>query len=148
MGGTAWATAGGPDNSGQSNSAQGQGCPTNTDALSCQGAYPGFHNVNIVVQDDQGHTYLEAGTDQVGQHQNLHSGTVMVTPNGDGNSYGDPNGTPPCPDVAGDSSPPQSGQQQTDKDCQSDANPAAQATPPRIRRPELSPPSPATSSAL
>ncbi|MHB8439504.1 MAG: hypothetical protein ACYDD4_10120 [Acidimicrobiales bacterium] len=122
--GVAAAASGGPGNSGPGNSDAQQGCPTNDNAWSYQGAYPGCHNVNIGVQDDQGHTYFEAGTGQVAQHQNLHSATVMVTPNGDGNPYGDPNGTPPCPDVAGNSTPPQPGQQQTDQQCQT-ATPAA-----------------------
>ncbi|HVB90766.1 MAG TPA: hypothetical protein VND70_01575 [Acidimicrobiales bacterium] len=111
--GSAVATSGGP-----TNSTSLQGCPTNDSAWSYYGSYPGCHNVNLLVQDGSGHTYFEAGTDQTGQYQNLHSGTVMVTPNGDGNPYGDPQGTPPCPDVSGASQAPQPGQQETDQNCQ------------------------------
>jgi hypothetical protein len=127
--GTAAATSGGPDNSGSSNSAALQGCPSNDDAWSYQGAYPGCHSVNVLVQDGSGHTYLEAGTDQSAQRQNIHSGTVMVTPNGDGNPYGDPSGTPPCPDVAAQSTPPVPGQQETDQQCQTDQPATAVAGP-------------------
>lgn len=124
--GTAAATSGGP-----TNSTALQGCPTNDDAWSYQGSYPGCHNVNVVVQDGSGRTYLEAGTNQEAQQENLHSGTVMVTPNGDGNPYGDPGGTPPCPDVGANSTPPQPGQTETDQTCQTDP-PATPVTGPGI----------------
>lgn len=124
--GSAAATSGGP-----TNSTALQGCPTNDDAWSYQGAYPGCHNVNVVVQDGSGHTYFEAGTAQEAQRQNLHAGTVMVTPNGDGNPYGDPAGTPPCPNVASNSTPPQPGQTETDQSCQTD-QPSAPVTGPGV----------------
>jgi len=102
---------------------QGQGCPTASDSWSYYGAYPYCHNINIVASDGSGHTYAEAGTGQEAQGQNLHSGTVLITPNGDGNVYGDPEGSPynrpgGCPDVPADSAPPSAGQQEIYQHCE------------------------------
>ena len=60
-----------------------QGCPVYPDANTFLGAYPGCHNAQILVTDHSGHTYAEVGTYQTGQdkNQNVHSGSVMVTPN-------------------------------------------------------------------
>lgn len=108
-----------------------QGCPVYPDANTFLGAYPGCHNAQILVTDHSGHTYAEVGTYQTGQdkNQNVHSGSVMVTPNGSGNAYGNPNGSPysspgSCPPPSSYQSP-QPGQQETDQSCPPQGAPAA-----------------------
>jgi hypothetical protein len=76
-----------------------QGCSPNADANTTQGAEPGCHNLVANVNDGSGHTYVSAGTYQTAQNQAVHSGDVMVYPNGDptGPALGanfDSNGSP------------------------------------------------------
>lgn len=95
------------------------GCPNFDNASTFDGTYPGCHNLQLTVTDGSGHTYGEAGVNQVPDNTNEHSGTVMVTPNGDGNPYGTQSGEPygndpsACP-TAADYAPPQPGQTQSD----------------------------------
>jgi hypothetical protein len=74
--GTAWAISIGPY------SWKDQGCPRNADAETTQRAYPGCHNIQVLVRDGRGHIYLEAGVLQSNQRQYAHAGTVAVSPNG------------------------------------------------------------------
>ncbi|MHB8328543.1 MAG: hypothetical protein ACYDD6_02750 [Acidimicrobiales bacterium] len=95
------------------------GCPAFDNASSFSGAYPGCHNLQLLITDGNGDTYAEAGTSQVANNQNYHSGTVMLTPNGDGNPYGTQNGQPygnnpsTCP-TASQYAGPDPGQVETD----------------------------------
>ncbi|HUY64644.1 MAG TPA: hypothetical protein VMV14_09045 [Acidimicrobiales bacterium] len=96
------------------------GCPNYDNASTFSGVYPGCHSLQLTITDGNGHTYAEAGTSQLPNNgDNYHSGTVMVTPNGDGNPYGTENGQPygnnpsSCP-TANQYTAPDPGQVQTD----------------------------------
>ncbi|MHB8682212.1 MAG: hypothetical protein ACYDA2_08990 [Acidimicrobiales bacterium] len=96
-----------------------QGCPAFDNASTFTGTYPGCHNLQLTITDGNGGQYAEAGLNQVGQGDNYHSGTVMVTPWGDGNPYGTKSGQPygsdpsSCPTSAQYASP-DPGQTETD----------------------------------
>ncbi|HUY64573.1 MAG TPA: hypothetical protein VMV14_08675 [Acidimicrobiales bacterium] len=113
------------------------GCPVYPDANTFTGAYPDCHNYQVLVTDGAGHTYLELGTDQTPQGQAVHSGNVLVTPNGDGNPYGDaagspynhPSNCPPSSDYStSDGSAPADPQgSQSDRACPPQGAPGASA---------------------
>ncbi len=122
--GVAAAITAGPYDPGQA------GCPAYDNASTFNGVYPGCHSLQLLIQDGNGNTYGEAGTDQLPQNgEDYHAGTVMVTPNGDGNVYGTQDGTPygtqaqnsdtaeqgtnGCP-TASEYAPPDPGQTETD----------------------------------
>src|SRR5579872_7344488 len=55
--GVAAAITAGPYNPGQA------GCPTYDNASTFNGVYPGCHSLQLLIQDGNGNTYAEAGTD-------------------------------------------------------------------------------------
>src|SRR5207253_9385085 len=46
------------------------------------GVEPGCHNLKVNVEDSSGNRYVQAGTFQTNEGQNVHSGDVKITPNG------------------------------------------------------------------
>lgn len=112
-----------------------QGCPEDSSANTFTGAYPGCHNTQVLLTDSKGHTYTEAGLGQLADGQNVHSGTFLVTPNGDGNAYGNPKGSPypaGCPGAA-DYQPADPGQRENDRSCPPrGASPASAVTGPGV----------------
>ncbi|MGH9306229.1 MAG: hypothetical protein ACRD0I_05010 [Acidimicrobiales bacterium] len=72
----AWAVSAGPY------SPANQDCPANADANTTQTATPGCHNSKLLVTDSAGHRYVQVGTVQEAQGDNVHAADVSVTPNG------------------------------------------------------------------
>lgn len=72
-----------------------QGCRKGADATNRANGHQskGCHDTQLLVRDSKGHTYVEVGTNTTKQGNNPHSGNVMVSPGGSGNSKGHAKGT-------------------------------------------------------
>lgn len=79
--------------SGGGYSPSSQGCTGGADANNLQGAEPGCHNLQVLVQDGNGNTYAEAGTYQEAQGDNPHKVGFDVNPNGKAQPTGTDDGS-------------------------------------------------------
>jgi hypothetical protein len=70
-----------------------QGCSNAADANDQQGAESGCHNMQILVRDQSGHTYAQAGTDQQAQGDNVHGADATVSPDGSAQPTGGDDGS-------------------------------------------------------
>jgi hypothetical protein len=87
--GTAFAISGG----GYSSDKQGCGKRADSHNREERKQPRGCHDVQLSVSDGHGHTYAQLGTNTNEEGDNVHSGDVMVTPDGSGNAKGKSNGT-------------------------------------------------------